>query len=287
MTAFNFPTSPRSKQQKPLVFQDTIAAQRIAEAEFTEWLLAEVARIDAFYRQKEKEAVARFRALEEQLVIMQKMAGRNSLTEVILSKLGQEPESSEDATINTDNLHTFLTSEQEGYADYQRSKKYRKPINKPVDNAARKRLKHACSEYYRRLEALRSYIAVNREAFRKITKKFDKMSGLGMSASFMNNRINKSYFGGMENKLDQLINGTEILVAKFFWESDRRRAAANLRTRGNKSGYHSSFLRSGIYLGMSLIFLDDAVWHGIRTLNPKMRGEEMAERTKFVMRVSS
>ncbi|KAF8542931.1 EXS family-domain-containing protein [Trichophaea hybrida] len=191
---------------------------------------------------------------------MQRVTGRNSLTEVILSKLGQEPDSSKGATIDTDNLYTFLTPEQEGYADYERSRKYRKPVNKPVDSAARKRLKHACSEYYRRLEALRSYIAVNREAFRKITKKFDKMSGLGMSTRFMNNQINKSYFGGMENKLDQLINGTELLVAKYFWENNRRRAAAKLRTRGNKSGYHSSFLRSGIYLGMSLIFLYDAVF---------------------------
>jgi SPX domain protein involved in polyphosphate accumulation len=217
IACMNFPSS--SAKQKPLVFRDTMLAQTKAESEFTEWLLVEVARIEAFYKQKENEALARFRALEEQLVIMQKMAGRNSYAEVLLSKLGQEPENSEDAKINEGNLHQFFkTPEEEGYADYERSRKYRKPINKPVDQGARKRLKHACVEYYRRLEFLRSYIAVNREAFRKITKKFDKLSGLGMSCGFMNNHIIKSYFGGMENKLDQLINGTELLVAKYVYQ---------------------------------------------------------------------
>lgn len=223
-------TSPRLKKMKTQVIRDMTLAQAAAEKEFTAWIEGELAKIEGFYKEREDEAVKRFRALEEQLVIMQEKAGRASYTDMIMetfrcrdsgvngshSSLGkQESETSGAAVIGYENLYElFRTPGEEGRMDYQRSNKYRKPINKPIDKAVRRSLKYACFEYYRRLEALRSYVVVNKEGFRKILKKFDKASGSGLQGRYMNTRVAKSYFGGTENKMDALLNATEILVAK-------------------------------------------------------------------------
>jgi SPX domain protein involved in polyphosphate accumulation len=223
-------TSPRLKKMKTQIIRDMTLAQASAEKEFTAWIEGELAKVEGFYKEREDEAVKRFRALEEQLVIMQEKAGRGSYTDMIMgtfrgrdsgvnsshSSLGkQESETSGAAVIGYDNLHElFRTPGEEGRMDYQRSNKYRKPINKPIDKAVRRSLKYACFEYYRRLEALRSYVVVNKEGFRKILKKFDKASGSGFQGRYMNTRVAKSYFGGTENKMDALLNATEILVAK-------------------------------------------------------------------------
>jgi len=147
--------------------------------------------------------------------------------------------------------------------DYER----REPINDPTHRLAKSRLKRAFIEYYRRLELLKSYVCVNKDAFCKMTKKFDKASGLRTSPRFLNEHINKSYFAGSENKLDDLINETEILFARFFMKSNRKEAAMRLRTRENKSAYHASFLRSGFYLGSSLVICAYGLWQAMRQLN--------------------
>lgn len=75
-----------------------------------------------------------------------------------------------------------------------------------------------------------------------------------------------------------------LIYYRFFYANDRRKAALHLRTRGNKSDHHSSFLRSGIYLGAAFIIGDyalvEAVMHMYNTQNTIL-----AQRTKFVMKV--
>ncbi|KAI5816413.1 SPX domain-containing protein [Pyronema omphalodes] len=305
--------SPRLKKMKTQIIRDMTYAQASAEKEFTTWVDGELEKVERFYKEREDEAVKRFRALEEQLVIMQEKAGRGSYTNILMDtfrgrdsglnnssyfSLGkQDSEASGAAVIGYDNLHElFRTPGEEGRMDYQRSNKYRKPINKPVDKAVRRSLKYACFEYYRRLEALRSYVVVNKEGFRKILKKFDKASGSGLQGRYMNTRVAKSYFGGTDNKMDALLNATEILVAKFFYANDRRKAAAKLRTKSNKSNCNASLLRSGIYLGASVIILHYAIWEAIlnvRGLNTNGKDitdldhdgiEDLSERTIFIMR---
>ncbi|PWW78549.1 EXS-domain-containing protein [Tuber magnatum] len=165
--------------------------------------------------------------------------------------------------------------------DYER----REPINDPTHRQAKSRLKRAFIEYYRRLELLKSYVCVNKDAFCKITKKFDKASGLRTSPRFFNERINKSYFGGSENKLDDLINETEILFARFFMKSNRKEAALRLRTRENKSVYHASFLRSGFYLGSSLVIGAYGLWQAIHQLNSTSPG--VRQKTSYLLQIPS
>lgn len=201
----------KGRKKKSPKFQDTTEVHARAEEEFVEWLTSELTKIESFYKLKEDEALARFRALEEQLVIMERMVDNSAYGigykgfELVIRK--RTDDAAEDAPKSV--------KYREQQADYERAKEYRKPTNKPVDQAVRRMLKHACSEYYRRLELLRSYVTINREGFRKITKKFDKLSGHGMSGKFMNSVISKSYFAGPDNQLDHLMNGTELLVAKY------------------------------------------------------------------------
>lgn len=108
-----------------------------------------------------------------------------------------------------------LSSANRDMDDARRDYERRRPTNDPGHKLAKSKLKYAYIEYYHRLELLKSFVQLNRNAFRKITKKFDKISGLRTSGKFMNEHVNKSYFGGSENKLDDLINDTEILFARF------------------------------------------------------------------------
>lgn len=201
----------RGRKRKTPKFQDTTEVHAKAEEDFTKWLMSELDKIETFYKLREDEALARFRALEEQLVIMERMVDSSSYGigyggfELVLRKR------TDDAPQDAPRSVRY----REQRADYERSPKSRKPINKPADQAVRRLLKNACTEYYRRLELLRSYVTMNREGFRKITKKFDKQSGHGMSGRFMNNVVSRSYFAGPDNQLDHLMNGTELLVAKY------------------------------------------------------------------------
>jgi hypothetical protein len=197
-------------------YQDTRAEQANAELEFTFWLETELKKVEAFYRLKEYEALRRYRALQEQLVILQNKPRGPSLRfgGVEIHRVSRKPKEDERA-VEMETITYF--GKLNGSSDYQRKTQYRSPINRPGNQEARKELKYACVEYYRRLEFLRSYIHVNREGFRKITKKFDKITGNGMSHKFMNNQISKSYFGGTRNELDQLIDDTELMVAKYIF----------------------------------------------------------------------
>lgn len=197
-------------------YQNSAQVQATAQGKFTNWLMSELAKIEGFYKIKEDEALKRFLALEEQLTIMQKRQSGKAYSigigSIEFSLRKRSPSGSEDESMYS--MRPLETGG--GRADYERAdERHRRPINKPTEQAVRSRLKYACIEYYRRLEFLRSYVVVNREAFRKITKKFDKVSGLQMSNMFMHKNITRSYFAGMDNKLDRLLNDTELLVAKY------------------------------------------------------------------------
>ncbi|RPB03523.1 hypothetical protein L873DRAFT_170314 [Choiromyces venosus 120613-1] len=275
---------------------DITEAQLGASAEFHKWLLMELNKIENFYKRREIDATIRFAEMKEQLEILRlrwltthsRTNGDPNGLEFIDERLEDnvvDKQSSTWSTTGTENLSKHApdlsTHRRIGWntsivamgpsithkMDTQRDYECRKPVNDPTHRLAKSRLKRAFIEYYRRLELLKSYVCVNRDAFCKITKKFDKVSGLRTSPRFLNEHINKSYFAGSENRLDELINETEILFARFFMKSNRKEAAMRLRTRENKSVYHASFLRSGFYLGSSLVIGAYGLWQAMGKLN--------------------
>lgn len=233
---------------------DISDAQIRASAEFHQWLLQELYRIEEFYQRREDEAVERFYEMKEQLDILRdrwfkhhyRIAYENDAGDVHDENIQQEnghssaTSSGHDHTDAAaaaahrrstwrdtlaaigrgkpdDNPDADIMSLSSAHhdSDLRRDYERRHPTNDPGHKLAKSKLKYAYSEYYHRLEMLKSFVQLNRDAFRKITKKFDKVSGLRTSGKFMNEYINKSYFGGSDNRLDDLINDTEILFARY------------------------------------------------------------------------
>lgn len=80
---------------------------------------------------------------------------------------------------------------------------------------ARKQLKQAMLEFYRALSLLKSYKTLNRTAFRKITKKFDKALGTSISADYMKKVDDESYFQ-TSDLLDKIVTNLEELYIETF-----------------------------------------------------------------------
>ena len=59
---------------------------------------------------------------------------------------------------------------------------------------AKRKLKHAFVEYYRTLELLKSYALLNQTAYRKITKKCDKIIAEQPGKTYMLKKIDRARF---------------------------------------------------------------------------------------------
>lgn len=257
-------------------------SQAVAAEEFTLWLDCELHKIDEFYRQKENDAVTRMAALKQQLHTMKDQRNREQERKRE-KKLLQN--SNEDVNGNKPNnwiksVQSFKESfssktpaavEEEPTSpgmdalqkitmapgpkligdpkrDYMPGRV--KPTNEVPYQTAKRKLKAAVVEYYRGLELLKSYCTHNREGFRKITKKFDKATGLRTSKKYMTEQVNKSYFGSSD-VLDSMIGSTEDLYARYFEKGSRKHAIERLRTREKSKLHYSSIFRSGIALGLA------------------------------------
>ncbi|KAI5802154.1 putative signal transduction protein Syg1 [Pyronema domesticum] len=175
-----------------------------------------------------------------------------------------------------------MNSPSGGTRDYVRRAPIRKPLNNPAHRVAKRKLKKAYIEYYHGLEMLKSYVTVNRECFRKITKKFDKASGLRTSHRFMTEYVDKSRFGAADNELDDLLNDTEGLFARFFERGNRKEASARLRSRESKTVYYASVWRSGFYIGLALVIAAYGLYNAVVKLYDA-NSPERAVRTSYLL----
>ncbi|KFH65109.1 hypothetical protein MVEG_08590 [Podila verticillata NRRL 6337] len=117
---------------------------------------------------------------------------------------------------------------------------------------ARTRIKTALSEFYRSLEMLKNYKALNGTGFAKIMKKFDKTAGWKASKAFENTKLKPRYFM-KSNILKDLTVETEELYINTFEKGHRRRGMAKLRIPDLKNQtHHKTSLRIGVYLGLAL-----------------------------------
>lgn len=129
---------------------------------------------------------------------------------------------------------------------------------------ARKQLKMALLEHYRALSLLKSYRVLNRTAFRKITKKYDKAMKTKMSSPYMKKVDTEAYFMTSDT-LEKLISQDEELYISFFDPDtpDRKHSLEKLKniTYSMNLGdmkppsYYLSFFTSGLFLGISLPLL--------------------------------
>lgn len=135
---------------------------------------------------------------------------------------------------------------------------------------ARRQLKAAMLEQYRALMLLRSYREMNKTAFRKITKKYDKQCKSSISALFMTKLDQESYFL-TSDIVEKLVFQVEEFYITFFdpKSADRKQSLEKLKSiayalAGDvQTSYYTEFFAAGMAIGVSIPLFALATWTGV------------------------
>ncbi|KAI0536581.1 EXS family-domain-containing protein [Xylaria digitata] len=275
------------KAAYPLQAIDTV---RQREREFFDFLDVELAKVETFYRQKEVQAEARLNVLREQLHEM-----RNRRTQEIAElrqrkkhKVGEadsftgqpsgfnghhkwidpirsrifKPGANSKALAGMPQTPVVGTMSGDARRDY-----IRRPQEHEVSyRTAKRKLKLALQEFYRGLELLKSYALLNRTAFRKLNKKYDKAVNARPPYRYMNEKVNKSWFVNSE-ALDGNIKAVEDLYARYFEKGNHKIAAGKLRRMNRRPSDESSIaFWNGLSIGIGAVFTIQGLVYGSELL---------------------
>ncbi|KAI3339816.1 EXS family-domain-containing protein [Ustulina deusta] len=272
-----------AKAGYPLQAIDTV---RQREKEFFDFLDGELDKVETFYRQKEVQAEARLTALREQLHEM-----RNRRTQEVAElrrRNKHKINGADDFVGDSSGLHENLK-----WIDPIKSRIFkpgpnskalarmsRTPVVGPMSGDARRdyirrpqeddvsyrtakhKLKLALQEFYRGLELLKSYALLNRTAFRKLNKKYDKAVNARPPYRYMNEKVNKSWFVNSE-VIDGQIKAVEDLYARYFEKGNHKIAVGKLRRVNRRPSDESSIaFWNGLSIGIGAVFTIQGLVYG-------------------------
>ncbi|KAF9891239.1 hypothetical protein FE257_004803 [Aspergillus nanangensis] len=248
--------------------------------EFFSFLDSELSKIETFYQSKEEEASERLKLLRDQLHIMRDKR--------IQDVLGRRKNRQQKSDANTSDGHSGLGGSRLKETIFGRrigknSRALAQLVNTPAAlqgedpnvvmnrrdftrrpddpahaevpyRSAKRKLKHALQEYYRGLELLKAYAYLNRKAFRKINKKYDKVVNARPAMRYMSDKVNKAWFVQSE-VTEHLMAAAEDLYARYFERGNRKIAISKLRNTLNKSGdFSPNTFRAGLLLMAGVLF---------------------------------
>ncbi|KAM7198062.1 EXS family domain containing protein [Naviculisporaceae sp. PSN 640] len=262
---------------------------RSSERDFFAFLDNELNKIETFYRQKEDQASERLVLLREQLHEMR----NRRLAEIAEAKQKREQErnnsDSGSGEGSKDNGRDWIAPiKAKILKPGPNSKSFQKMVQTPVMKGqdedegrdyvrrpeidtvpyrtAKRKLKLALQEFYRGLELLKSYALLNRTAFRKLNKKYDKAVNARPPYRYMNEKVNKSWFVNSDI-LDGHIRTVEDLYARYFERGNHKIAAGKLRNMNRRPGDASaSTFRSGLLFGCGAVFAIQGLIYGSELL---------------------
>jgi hypothetical protein len=278
----------------------------LAEADFFGFLDDELDKIETFYREKEDEATSRLAEIRAQLHMLRDQRLQDILETRRPRSRASDSDSEQHApppakppllppvarlwntlrngkigakSLAMEGAATPIMS-RDDRRDYVRRRADPKAI--PYRSAKRK-LKMALLEYYRGLELLKAYAMLNRKAFRKINKKYDKRFAASRGGRYVAERVNKAWFVNSD-VIDQHIAAVEDMYARYFEAGNHKVAVNKLRKAVALREYHGGALfRNGLSLAAGLVFGIEGV---VAAVNLLLHGSaEESLKTSYLLQV--
>jgi hypothetical protein len=276
------------------------------EDDFFDFLDSELHKIESFYQQKEVEATHRLQALRQQLHMM-----RDQRTaEIHNAKRTKSPErdgehgSYRNVIPNSKWAHAIVGKPHFGKNSRALASLKTPQAPRPMDpqsifgrrdfvqrpelaqvpyRTAKKKLKLAVQEFYRGLELLKSYAYLNRKAFRKINKKFDKSVDMRPTLQYLSGKVNKAYFVQSE-VIEGHMAVVEDLYARYFEGGNTKIAASKLRRKHRTHDYSPNTFRIGLLLSAGIVAAVQGLILAIRFLDD---GDSTVKvQTSYLLQVS-
>ncbi|WOK95395.1 phosphate transporter PHO1-2-like [Canna indica] len=120
-------------------------------------------------------------------------------------------------------------------------------VNRKKLQRAEKMIREAFIQLYRGLGLLKTYSSLNMEAFRKILKKFEKVSNQRQESATFSKKVKRSHFVSSD-KVIKLGDEVESMFTKHFTGNDRKKAMKFLRPQQHKESHMVTFF-VGLFTG--------------------------------------